>query len=437
MQPPSTSTRTSIGSSERETCSSCARLFKSKHALDQHVKAIHNFDCISCRRHFKSAAALSDHTRDVHGGRLPAPQQATTPPERVSQYSVQDSVAVTRSAPPLHQRNANPRANGNDAARNGTKATVTTACCVDSVSQTSATPRYKTRAWVANNIVNKITSRSQTAALALPRAVPTLTAFACPIAISSELLLPPYCLVDTATVLAAVVDALSGLPTQPPSIYIDLEGVNLSRHGSISILQLHVLPTRHTYLIDIYTLRGEAFTTHGLSVGQTLGALLESPDIPKVFFDVRNDSDALHAHFGIRLGGIQDLQLMELATRKFARRTVKSLVRCIEQDSQLTLRDRTAWMKCKDDGVRLFLPERGGSYEVFDQRPLSAEILRYCVQDVHLLPRLWTRYDRKMTKKWWWRVGRESAERVRSSQSSDYVSHGKDKALAPKSWRNL
>lgn len=94
-------------------------------------------------------------------------------------------------------------------------------------------------------------------------------------------------------------------------------------------------------------------------------------------------------------------------------------------------------MECKDNGARLFLPERGGSYEVFNQRPLSAEILRYCAQDVHLLPRLWANYDRKMTEKWRWRVARESTERVRLSQSSDYVGHGKHKALAPKSWRSL
>lgn len=150
---------------------------------------------------------------------------------------------------------------------------------------------------------------------------------------SSEPLPPPCWLVDTTALLATVVDTLCGLPTQPPSIYVDLEGVNLSRHGSISILQLHVLPTRQTYLVDIYTLRREAFTTCGVWGGQTLAAVLESPDIPKIFFDVRNDSDALHAHFGIRLGGIQDLQLMELATRSFARRVVKSLASCIEQDA--------------------------------------------------------------------------------------------------------
>ncbi|KAK6591850.1 3'-5' exonuclease [Botrytis cinerea] len=48
----------------------------------------------------------------------------------------------------------------------------------------------------------------------------------------------------------AVVDTLLGLSTSPPSIYVDLEGVNLFRQGTISILQIYVAPLDHTYLID-------------------------------------------------------------------------------------------------------------------------------------------------------------------------------------------
>ena len=103
--------------------------------------------------------------------------------------------------------------------------------------------------------------------------------------------------------LSSLVDSLQGLPTRPPSIYIDLEGEGLSRDGSISILQIYVLPTERTYLIDVHTLRHEAFISCGPS-GHTLKGMLESQDIPKVFFDVRNDSDALHNLFNIRLANI-------------------------------------------------------------------------------------------------------------------------------------
>lgn len=143
-------------------------------------------------------------------------------------------------------------------------------------------------------------------------------------------------LIDTTAALARVLESLEGLPTTPPSLYIDLEGEDLSRHGNVSILQLHVLPSDQTHLIDIKVLGRDAFTAAGTG-GRTLKAVLESEHIPKVF-DVRNDSDALYSHFGIELAGVQDLQLMQLATRAPGRRRlVSGLSRCIEYDCPLTV----------------------------------------------------------------------------------------------------
>lgn len=246
----------------------------------------------------------------------------------------------------------------------------------------------------------------------------------------------PSDLIDTIAALSNVLDALEGLSTQPPSLYIDLEGEKLSRDGTISILQLYVLPTKRTYLIDIHTLRKESFTTSGSS-GRTLKGILESQDIQKVFFDVRNDSDALYSHFNIHLAGIQDLQLMELATRTFARRHVNGLAKCIERDGCLSVTESKDWKESKEKGMRLFAPERGGSYSVFNERPLSNEILRYCIQDVHFLPRLWAYYNCKLTPTWRSRVKEASTRRVTESQSASYVSHGKHKALAPAGWASL
>jgi exonuclease 3'-5' domain-containing protein 1 len=109
-------------------------------------------------------------------------------------------------------------------------------------------------------------------------------------------------------------DTLTDLPTSPSSLYVDAEGIHLSRRDSISILQLLVSPDNRTYLIDIYALGDKAFSTAG-ATGQTLKGILESDSIPKVFFDVHCDSDVLFRHFRINLTGIHDIQLMELATR--------------------------------------------------------------------------------------------------------------------------
>lgn len=244
-------------------------------------------------------------------------------------------------------------------------------------------------------------------------------------------------LIDTATAMSALVDILDGQPTTPPSLYIDLEGVNLSRHGTISILQIYVLPRRQAYLVDIHILGETAFCAPSSATGRTFKDILESETVPKVFFDVRSDSDALFSHFQIRLAGVQDLQLMELATRTFPRRLVCGLARCIEREVSLGETEKSSWLATKERGTRLFAPERGGSYQVFNERPLHAEIRRYCVQDVHLLPRLWAYYDGKLTKVWEGRVREASRDRVALSQTPGFNGEGKHMALAPAGWSSL
>lgn len=240
-------------------------------------------------------------------------------------------------------------------------------------------------------------------------------------------------LVDTVAAMSKVVDALSGLPTTPPSLYIDLEGENLCRHGNVSILQIFVLPARYTYLIDVYTLRNEAFLTRGTN-GQHFKDILESKNIPKVIFDLRSDSDALYSHFQINLAGIQDLQLMELATRNFSRRCVNGLGKCIERDAQMTLMERMAWKENKEKGLNLFAPERGGSYQVFNVRPLSDEIIQYCIQDVQFLPRLWSSYSTRLTASWESKVLEATRDRITLSQSPNFVNQGRHMSLAPSGW---
>lgn len=101
-------------------------------------------------------------------------------------------------------------------------------------------------------------------------------------------------IMDTTAAIAELVELLTDVPKNPPSIYVDLEGINLSRHGSISIMQISLLPRDEVYLIDVYTLGQEAFS-HPSTSGKTLKGILEDKNILKAFFDVRNDSDALYA----------------------------------------------------------------------------------------------------------------------------------------------
>ncbi|KAF7946536.1 hypothetical protein EAE96_009533 [Botrytis aclada] len=210
--------------------------------------------------------------------------------------------------------------------------------------------------------------------------------------------MPTICLTDTPEGIIELIDSLgdSDLPTCPPSVYIDLEGIDIGRKGSIAILQVYVLPTKQTFLVDIHKLREQAFSTPNSS-GLTLKAILESTFIPKVIFDVRNDSDALYSHFGVKLQGVIDLQLMELATRSRSQKFLSGLGRCIDQDLVQTPEELEVRSAIKRRGVQLFAPEKGGRYEVFNDRPLDPAIVDYCVQDVQLMPQLWNIYNAKLS----------------------------------------
>lgn len=217
-----------------------------------------------------------------------------------------------------------------------------------------------------------------------------------------------------------------------PSFYIDLEGENLSRNGKISLLTMLISPWHglgYLYIIDIHTLGSVAFSTVG-SQGKSLKDVLESPEILKVFFDVRNDSDALYAHYGVKLQGIRDVQLMESATRSTtnSRKFVRGLAKCIEE--VLQGQEKEQWRLCKDNGERLWCPEKGGSYNVFNIRPLSDEIVAYCVGDVKCLPALYQKFN-DGTDRWRDLVAHESQNRVFVSQQAEYLPDGAGRALSP------
>ncbi|RYN16026.1 hypothetical protein AA0117_g13401 [Alternaria alternata] len=195
---------------------------------------------------------------------------------------------------------------------------------------------------------------------------------------------------------------------------------------------LTALGLRH-YLIDVYTLGAQTFTTAGTD-GPTLKDILEDPDIPKVFFDVRNDSDALFAHYGIALQSVEDVQLMESATRRdmYLRKHLSGLAKYMEKNITVgNLRRYTAWLDNKIAGEKLFKAEHGGSYEVFNKRPLPEDIIAYCAGDVQCLPELRNKFWGTRSQEWRDLVREETKRRVASTHMPDYRPYGKDKALAP------
>ena len=242
-------------------------------------------------------------------------------------------------------------------------------------------------------------------------------------------------LINTSPLLKAFLDGLNAIEGEPPSLYVDLEGNNLSRLGTLSLVTVLVEPREKVYLIDVTTLGRDAFDVAG-SDGRSLRDILESSEIIKVFFDIRNDSDALYSLYGVRVRGIWDLQLMELASRNFPKRCVNGLAKCIERDSRIGYEEKAKWRRVKEKGRDLFDPIRGGSYAVFDQRPLSSEVEDYCTQDVVFMPHLCEIYREKLYNAWWRKAETETAARITLSQSPTFNGKGRHMAVAPGGWAN-
>lgn len=241
-----------------------------------------------------------------------------------------------------------------------------------------------------------------------------------------------FILVDSIGSVIDMINDIEASPLDHPFLFIDIEGTRLSRHGKVAIIQVLVPPKRAVYLVDIETLQGDAFETPSASSSNlTFKNILESEEYPKVLFDVRNDSDALYSHFNIDLKCVIDVQLFEYATRWNRTRYVKGLAKCIAEDAMLSRSEKSEWQAVKEAGAKLFAPEKGGRYEVFHERPISSEIIRYCVQDVLILPDLLKRYAGRMDDCIAAQVHSATLARVRLSQSPHFNGKGKQMVIGP------
>lgn len=237
--------------------------------------------------------------------------------------------------------------------------------------------------------------------------------------------------INTTELVAELADSIANLPVSPPSLYIDLKGINTSRQDSISIVTLFVLPSEAVYIVDIEKLGAAAFSTEG-DAKQSFQATLESEAIPKVFFDVRNGSGVLRTNFQVNLAEVHDVQLMEFATRNGPRRRYYSLTRCIYRDFDLGPQPLLEWELCRSVG-RALLESEVGNFEIFDERSLGKTIAAYCAQNVIFLPELWNAYDSKLTPGRRARVATKTRERLVLtvlSQSDLHLQHGRRGALS-------
>jgi exonuclease 3'-5' domain-containing protein 1 len=226
--------------------------------------------------------------------------------------------------------------------------------------------------------------------------------------------------------VSSTADLVSFLNSIAPSssLYLDLEGKNLSRNGTLSLVAVLVYPTRRTSIIDVQTLEKSAFSTPNAN-GKTLKTIFEDPLIPKYFWDVRNDSDALFSHYQIRLAGVTDVQLLENASRADDKTYLHGLEKCVRMDLSLGFMERERWIRTKKE-VQALMPN-----DIFSRRPLDDKTMQYCVNDVEYLPALRDVYSKRIKSEWREKAMDQSARRVVEACNPAYNPQSEAKKLGP------
>jgi len=100
-----------------------------------------------------------------------------------------------------------------------------------------------------------------------------------------------------------------------PTIGFDCEGVALGRYGTTCYIQIRDYTKGQTYLVDLLVLGQSAWDTPGEDSATTLRTIFESPNMVKIIFDVRGDSDALYKDYKIKLAGVLDVQYLAMLGR--------------------------------------------------------------------------------------------------------------------------
>ncbi|CAE7079115.1 unnamed protein product [Rhizoctonia solani] len=256
--------------------------------------------------------------------------------------------------------------------------------------------------------------------------------------------MPAIDFIDSPEALTDALDSLCTLNLAIPSLFIALHGIRVSRNGRLCILAIYVPPLEAVFMIDVTVLDHLTFSTSSLPPkvgsrrGLTLKALFESPDIPKVLYDVRTDADNLFNVFDVSLQGVIDLQLHELAVRVGSKRFFNPLALSIMNDIRPSESAQQQWSDWISNGQRTVSPELGGDLRAWDERPLRQELVNYCLADVIYLPQLLQVYESKLANKpleYRKRIEQEVQARLKLAEDFSFDSYGKHMARAPADWR--
>ncbi|KAH7120612.1 hypothetical protein EDB81DRAFT_766664 [Dactylonectria macrodidyma] len=212
-------------------------------------------------------------------------------------------------------------------------------------------------------------------------------------------------IVDSPSTLKTLMDDLTGLPRKPPSVFLDADGID---EEESFVLHLFIEPknTLYSVRVDSPGLGPLAFQP-GEYGSVSLRSVLESHLIPKVTFDVRGLSRALFHRYSVELHHVQDLQLMELASREAeSKRNLEELLMCIFVSVPEAVTTKQRWLMSTD------------------------------VKQVELFPWLWRVYHQKLRgpgQHFWLRQARQKANARLVKSRIDDVDDD-EQTLGPRMW---
>ena len=307
---------------------------------------------------------------------------------------------------------------------------------------------------------------------------------------------PALVMVDSRGALEEMLVSMAGAldtPNAAADLSVDVEGWHLSRQGTISLVQIFVHATNVVYLVHVAVLGAAAFSMPVAAVSGifkdmplTLKTVLESSAVKKLFWDCRSDSDALYHLYGVKLAGVVDVQLWDIATRGSSkeRAKVKTLQHAFTQRMKRDLSEEAikAWSLVKEAGcmthghegyeeAERWYVEAGGKLpedtsskrkdsvgsqdcdsdtkspskgkDAFAESPLRPLMQAYAVNDVRVLPVMLKHYTIKhrfWNTEWQARVCTASEDRVEEGISPKFsaaIAQSGGKNAAPAGWKDV
>ena len=170
-----------------------------------------------------------------------------------------------------------------------------------------------------------------------------------------------------------------------------------SSEGSVPCLDKAGASDLQPKIIDVTTLQDLAFTTPSENQ-TTLKDIFEAEHIQKVLFDMRNQSYLLYHFYQVKLHPVQDLQLLEITTRKGVeeeREYLRSLTKAIKLEIEIPAERKLLLAQIRNAGIRMSQYQEEEESR-FIQRPLAEAIINYCLQDIQFFPTLLRTYQRRL-----------------------------------------